>query len=181
MCDYCDDTLGSLCLSHSIKDCPLRKGSYCSICASYGHSIKKCKQELNSGPNYLEQLVPSQLLSANGIKSITPIDTSLSSSSISEEHGATPLYLEQLIPIAHLQRNGIRSYTPIVSTQKKVWHLKPEKACIDMPDDPKAIRAFLKANNSLPEKDNRSKNKYKDQLELFARRMNSTIHYIPKV
>jgi hypothetical protein len=64
------------------------------------------------------------------------------------------LYLEQLIPVAHLQRNGIRSSTPIVSTQKRVWHLKPEKACIDMPDDPKAIRAFLKANNSLPEKDN---------------------------
>ena len=180
MCDYCNDTLGSLCLSHSIKDCPLRKGSYCSICASYGHSIKKCKQELNSEPVNLEQLVPSQLLSANGIKSITPIDTSISSS-ISEEHGSTPVYLEQLIPVSLLQRNGIRSYTPIVSSEKRVWHVKPEKACIDMPDDPKAIRAFLKANNSLPEKDNRSKNKYKDQIELFARRMNSTIHYISRV
>ena len=141
MCDYCKETLGNLCLSHEIKNCPLRKGSYCPICASYGHSLRTCKEELKSEPEYLEQLIPPSLL----------------------------------------QANNITSATPIVSEDKKVWYIKAAKACIDIPDDPKAIRAFLKANNSLPEKDNRSKHKYKDELEIFASKVNSTIHYIPTV
>ena len=139
MCDYCRDTLGNLCLQHELKDCPLRKGSYCPICASYGHSIRTCSKELKSEPEFLEQLIPPSILKAN----------------------------------------NIQTATPIMSSYKKVWQIKADKPCIDVPDDPKAIRAFLKANNSLPEKDNRSKDKYKDEIEIFANKVNSTVHYIP--
>ena len=50
------------------------RGSYCGLCASYGHTQSSCPDILRQAyrePQYLEQLVPPSLLETYGITSRT--------------------------------------------------------------------------------------------------------------
>jgi hypothetical protein len=76
MCDYCKDVLGKCVKKHEAKHCPLKKGSYCCICASYGHSVKRCPTDMTyREPQYLEQLIPTSVLEEYKINTNTPLTT----------------------------------------------------------------------------------------------------------
>jgi len=130
MCENCKETLGKCVKTHDAKSCPLKKGSYCCLCACYGHSVRKCTKDTK----YRE-----------------------------------PEFLEQLIPVSLLEEYGINTNTKLVSTREP---LIKNKAIIDYVDEPKAIRSLLKAYGNLPKKEERDKNKYKSQLQKFAKKNN---------
>jgi len=79
MCENCIKVLGK-CVAPHYKypdKCPLKTASYCCLCASYGHSVRDCKQDRTyREPQFLEQLIPPSLLEENGIITNTPIDGS---------------------------------------------------------------------------------------------------------
>jgi len=73
-CRQCASVLGKLVKPHKPEACPLIKGSYCGLCASYGHTQSCCPDTLTQAyrqPQYLEQLVPPSLLETYGITSRT--------------------------------------------------------------------------------------------------------------
>ena len=73
MCDFCKGKFLSI-REHLFEDCPIRKGTYCCLCASYGHLPRNCaKDKKTLEPEFLEQLIPPSLLEANGINTCTPI------------------------------------------------------------------------------------------------------------
>ena len=124
MCDICKDILKKCVNMHEIKDCPLQKVRYCSLCASYGHTIRFCTKDLRY---------------------------------------RKPLFLEQLIPPSILEEHGILTRTPLNSTIETI--LSKPKVYLDYVDNPKAIRALLKAHGDMPRKEDRDKEKYKKHLE----------------
>jgi hypothetical protein len=74
MCDNCKKTLGKCVKSHDINSCPLKKGSYCCLCACYGHSVRKCTKDTTyRSPEFLEQLIPTSLLEEYGINTNTKL------------------------------------------------------------------------------------------------------------
>lgn len=63
---------------HLPDACPLLKGSYCGLCACYGHSPGTCPDRLTQAyrePLYVEQLVSASLLEQYGIRSQTKLPT----------------------------------------------------------------------------------------------------------
>lgn len=76
MCTKCKDVLKSFQIAHTVADCPLLQTSYCGICASYGHCMSECPAEeswKHREPEYVEQLLPSHLLSQYNITTKTPL------------------------------------------------------------------------------------------------------------
>jgi hypothetical protein len=52
------------------------KGSYCGLCASYGHSPSCCADGVTRAyrePQFVEQLIPPSLIEQYGIKTRSPI------------------------------------------------------------------------------------------------------------
>ena len=166
MCDNCKAILGSCVRSHLEKDCHLKKSSYCSICSCYGHTYTNCTRSTCT-VEYLEQLVPSNLLEENNILTNTPIVKGI----VGSYNNTNPIYIEDLIPENYIKMYSIGSKTPIHIT------CRPMKATIDVIDNPKAIRDLLKAYGQMPKKDNRNKDKYKIYLEKFAKKNNYNIVY----
>lgn len=41
-CSICKSILGKYAVAHPSTPCPLAKGLYCSLCAKYGHTLKRC-------------------------------------------------------------------------------------------------------------------------------------------
>ena len=75
MCDFCKGKFLSI-REHIFVNCPIRKGTYCCLCASYGHLPRNCaRDKLTLEPEFLEQLIPPSLLEENGINTCTKIDT----------------------------------------------------------------------------------------------------------
>ena len=75
-CIQCRPILGRLTKRHSPDACPLLKGSYCGLCASYGHSPATCPDRTTRQfrePQFLEQLIPHTLLEQYGIVTATPL------------------------------------------------------------------------------------------------------------
>lgn len=73
-CTQCRSVLGRLAKRHAPEVCPLLKGSYCGLCASYGHSPATCPDRntrLFREPQFLEQLIPSTLLEQYGVSTLT--------------------------------------------------------------------------------------------------------------
>jgi hypothetical protein len=77
MCSKCENVLLGFSIPHAVANCPLVHASYCSVCCSYGHLTEDCPdQEILSyrKPTYVEQLVPSSLLSRYKITTQTPLE-----------------------------------------------------------------------------------------------------------
>lgn len=75
-CTQCRTTLGRLVKRHAPDACPLLKGSYCGLCASYGHCPATCPDTFTRQfrePQFLEQLIPAGLLEQYGIATATPL------------------------------------------------------------------------------------------------------------
>lgn len=75
-CAKCRGVLGRLVKRHSPDACPLMKGSYCGLCASYGHSPSCCPDGVTRAyrePQFVEQLIPPSLIEQYGIKTRSPI------------------------------------------------------------------------------------------------------------
>jgi hypothetical protein len=75
-CTACRPVLGSLAKRHAPDACPLLKGSYCGVCAVYGHSPATCPDRLTRSfrrPQFVEQLIPAGLLEEYGISGCTPL------------------------------------------------------------------------------------------------------------
>lgn len=75
-CTGCRGILGRLVKSHFADACPLRKASYCGLCANYGHSPANCPDTGSRAfrvPQFMEQLVPPSLLAEFNIQSQTPL------------------------------------------------------------------------------------------------------------
>jgi len=75
-CKACRATLGSLVKRHTADRCPLIAGSYCGLCASYGHSPYNCPDTTSRAyrePHYIEQLVPASVLEELNIRTMTLI------------------------------------------------------------------------------------------------------------
>jgi hypothetical protein len=75
-CTACRPVLGRLARRHAPEACPLLKGSYCGMCASYGHSPATCPDRITRSfrqPQFIEQLMPSTLLEQYGITTCTPL------------------------------------------------------------------------------------------------------------
>jgi len=75
-CAKCRGVLGRLVKRHSPDACPLMKGSYCGLCASYGHSPSCCADGVTTAyrePQFVEQLIPPSLIEQYGIKTRSPI------------------------------------------------------------------------------------------------------------
>jgi len=56
--------------------CPLRKAKYCGLCACYGHDPVTCPDTLSRvyrEPQFMEQLIPPNMLMEFGIQSKTPL------------------------------------------------------------------------------------------------------------
>lgn len=73
-CTACRATLGGLVKRHTADKCPLTAGSYCGLCASYGHSPSACPDAHTAAyrePHFLEQLVPATLLEEYNVRSRT--------------------------------------------------------------------------------------------------------------
>jgi hypothetical protein len=76
VCTQCRPTLGRLVKRHAPDACPLLKGSYCGLCASYGHSPSTCPDTFTQQfrePQFLEQLIPAGLLEQYGVVTATPL------------------------------------------------------------------------------------------------------------
>ena len=61
---------------HLTDACPLRKGSYCGMCASYGHSPANCPDGVTRSyrePQFVEQLIPPSLIEQYGITTRSPL------------------------------------------------------------------------------------------------------------
>ena len=41
-CSYCRKTLSSVCIIHTIIECPYRQSMYCAVCMAYGHTPSDC-------------------------------------------------------------------------------------------------------------------------------------------
>ncbi len=75
-CTACASVLGRAVKRHTPAACPLAAGSYCGVCASYGHSPSNCPDHTARAyrePHLLEQLIPANLLEAYQIRSQTPL------------------------------------------------------------------------------------------------------------
>jgi hypothetical protein len=73
--------------SHIPDACPLIRGSYCGLCASYGHSPAKCPDGVTRAyrePQFVEQLIPTSLLESYGIRTQTPLANRLSPEKVKE-------------------------------------------------------------------------------------------------
>jgi len=75
MCDFCKDKFHSI-RDHLFVNCPIRKGTYCCLCACYGHLPRNyAKDKMSLEPEFLEQLIPPSLLEENGINTCTKIES----------------------------------------------------------------------------------------------------------
>jgi hypothetical protein len=75
-CRQCAPILGRLVKRHTVDACPLVRGSYCGMCASYGHSPANCPDGVTRAyrePQFVEQLIPSTLMEQYGITGRTPL------------------------------------------------------------------------------------------------------------
>lgn len=75
-CDYCKNILIGFQIEHPINQCILKRGQYCTHCASYGHTAMACNAKMLANiqnVSFLEQLIPYHDLKKHGIKSQTPI------------------------------------------------------------------------------------------------------------
>jgi hypothetical protein len=75
-CAGCWTTLKGLVKDHDTAFCPLKKGYYCGVCATYGHSPATCPDtmtHLYRQPMFVEQLIPPSALEEYGITSRTPL------------------------------------------------------------------------------------------------------------
>jgi hypothetical protein len=75
-CTACRPVLGRLVRRHTPDACPLLKGSYCGMCASYGHSPATCPDRITRSfrePQFVEQMIPAGLLEQYGITTCTPL------------------------------------------------------------------------------------------------------------
>jgi hypothetical protein len=82
MCSKCQAYLGknAIDIPHPPLNCPLMLSAYCSVCCSYGHFTEACPDEevlQHREVEFVEQLVPYQLLQRYKIKSKTPIASSI--------------------------------------------------------------------------------------------------------
>lgn len=174
MCDYCLEILGSCVYTHEEKECVLKKALYCLNCNNYGHTEKECN-ETSFETIYLEHLIPPKLLKESQIKSLTPL---IYSSTIGiYEKKAVPEFIEELIPEFYLKKYKISSKTPL-ECAKRIYAPVAPKPVIDIQDHPKVIRDFLKACNTMPKKQDRSKDKYKNHLNKVASKMGYYVEYI---
>lgn len=76
MCSKCKDVLIDFKIQHDPSVCPLLRGSYCSVCASYGHTTISCPDQetlSNRKPQFVEQLISPSLLETYKITSRTPL------------------------------------------------------------------------------------------------------------
>ncbi len=76
ICTQCRPILGRLTKRHTPDACPLLKGSYCGMCASYGHSPATCPDKTTRQfrePQFLEQLIPHTLLEQYNVATATPL------------------------------------------------------------------------------------------------------------
>lgn len=65
---------------HTTFQCPLSKLQYCGICCCYGHLQQQCPNEeakQHREVEYVEQLVPPALLHTYGIKTLTPVSSTV--------------------------------------------------------------------------------------------------------
>ena len=68
--------MGTFSGTHTEKECPIRRGSYCPLCCSNGHSPGECRDTAILGfrkPQFVEQLIPASVLELYQIRSRTPI------------------------------------------------------------------------------------------------------------
>ena len=76
MCDICSPIFHSD-SRHDISSCPIRGALYCNCCQVYGHSTQRCPDKVawqTRVPEYLEQLIPSNLRAHHKITSQTPLE-----------------------------------------------------------------------------------------------------------
>lgn len=78
MCSKCQAYLGknAIDIPHLPMNCPLMLSSYCSVCCSYGHFTEDCTDETvlkHREVEFVEQLVPYQLLQRYKIQTKTPL------------------------------------------------------------------------------------------------------------
>ena len=76
ICRKCAPILGRLVKKHTEDACPLIRGSYCGLCASYGHSPSNCPDGVTRAyrePQFMEQLIPPSLMEKYGIATRSPL------------------------------------------------------------------------------------------------------------
>ncbi len=64
--------------THGSNECPVDASLFCSICQENGHPTMKCPERANwhyRKPEFIEQLIPINVLNHYNIKSLTPIGT----------------------------------------------------------------------------------------------------------
>ena len=74
MCSTCSTVLNIE--QHDPLECPIRHALFCSICQDYGHATLKCPERDTwhyRKPEFIEQLIPSSVLSHYKITTLTPI------------------------------------------------------------------------------------------------------------
>lgn len=79
MCSICSTVLKSD--QHDPLSCPIRHALFCSICQDYGHATLKCPERNTwhyRKPTFIEQLIPSSILSHYKINTLTPITSGIS-------------------------------------------------------------------------------------------------------
>ena len=86
MCDRCRHILFGYSRNHENEpeQCPLYEVAYCPVCAKHGHYLSQCPcSDIldNCQPKYIEQLIPHSQIVHYGIRTLTPLPSSLSSES----------------------------------------------------------------------------------------------------
>jgi hypothetical protein len=109
MCSHCRSILPDFRLDHDASLCPLRKSSYCSHCAMYGHLLAMCPAKPADAflqPIYLEQLIAPSDRVAFGIQSRTPLPAAPSVPGIQE--GVLEIKNDDQVITAYLHARSIR-------------------------------------------------------------------------
>ena len=76
MCSNCKDAIRGFQIKHNPMLCPLTAASYCGICATYGHTTLLCPDGdiiQHRKPEFIEQLIPTNLIDTYGIDTMTPL------------------------------------------------------------------------------------------------------------
>ena len=76
MCSKCKDVLIGFKIKHEPSECPLMRSSYCSVCASYGHTTLECTDGdvlAYRKPQFVEQLIPPSIIRSYNITTRTPL------------------------------------------------------------------------------------------------------------
>jgi hypothetical protein len=171
MCSRCQSILIGYQFHHSEQVCPFKVLSYCSICATSGHTTSECVNWnilQYRKPQFLEQLISPHILEVYGITSQTPLSNQIhkkeKTNLTTRTRNEKPELIEHLISPHVLEAYGITSETPLYHPEQGIVN---DKVIHYVTDTEEHIRAELRCFGITPSQKKGKENK--KRLEQFLK------------